>query len=110
MSEKININNTLNVYHENNLCKFEWDIEVLSKEYPLFKSSYDYLYKKHKTFELTVSEMLREIKMSNTDFYEKKKAGVGIPCYRQRSEKSRITFPIICVALFLATDFVLVHR
>jgi hypothetical protein len=92
----------------NNIDKFEWDIEVLSREYPLFRASYDYLFQKHNKFELTVSETLKEITMSNTDFYEKKKAGIGIPCYRQKTEKARITFPIICVALFLAFDFFLV--
>ena len=94
----------------NNLTKPASDIEVLSETYPLFRVSYDYLLQKHNKFELTVSEMLLETQMSNSDFYEKKKTGSGIPCYRQRSEKSRITFPIICVALFLATDFVIVDR
>ena len=106
---KIDTNHSLNVYHKNNLSKFEWDIDVLSKEFPLFKSSYDYLIQKHNKFELTVVETLSEIQMSPSDFYEKKKKGMGIPCYRQKDEKSRIYFPIICVALFLCSDFILVE-
>jgi len=86
-----------------------WDIEVLSEKYPLFLSSYNYLLKKHNKFELSVSETLKEIQMSSSTFYEKKKKGVGIPCYRQKDEKSRITFPIVCVALFLAKDLALVN-
>ncbi len=93
----------------NNFSQMEWDPEVLSKRYPLFMSSYDYLLQKHNKFELSVSEMLSEIQMSNSDFYEKKRKGVGIPCYRQKDEKSRIYFPVICVALFLSSDFVLVR-
>ena len=99
----------MNMYQRNNLTKFEWDIEVLSEKYPLFKANYDYLLQKHNKFELSVSEMLLEIQMSNSDFYEKKRKGVGIPCYRQKDEKARIYFPVICVALFLSSDFVLVR-
>lgn len=91
------------------LEKNVWDIEMLSKKYPLFLSSYDYLLKKHNKFELSLSETLKEIQMSPSTFYEKKKKCVGIPCYRQKDEKSRITFPIVCVALFLAQDLTLVN-
>jgi len=93
----------------NNLSKMEWNIEVLSEKYPLFNASYDYLIQKHNKFELTVAETLCELHMSPSDFYEKKKKGIGIPCYRQKDQKSRITFPIVCVALFLAKDLTLVN-
>ena len=98
----------MNICMKNNSTKLDLDIEVLSGKYPLFKTSYEYLIRKHNKFELTLDETLFEIKMSNSDFYEKKKKGKGIPCYRQKSEKSRITFPIICIALFFSTDFVFV--
>ena len=84
------------------------DIEYLTKRYPLFSSTYNYLLNKHNKFELTVAETLLEIQMSPADFYEKKKIGKGIPSYRQKSVKSRISFPVICVALFLSQDFQLV--
>ena len=93
----------------NNLSQREWDPEVLSKKNPLFKSKYDDLLWKHDKHELSVAETLLEIKMSSSDFYNKKKKGVGIPCYRQKKEKARISFPIVCVALFLSKDLNLVN-
>ncbi len=94
---------------DKNLEKSLWDVEMLSKKYPLFLSSYDYLLSKHNKFELSVSETLQEIQMSPSDFYAKKKEGVGIPSYRQKDEKARISFPLVCVALFLCKDFRLVN-
>jgi hypothetical protein len=81
------------------------DPKVLSKMYPLFAASYNYLLGKYDKYELTVAETLKEIQMSPTDFYLKKKKGKGIPIYRQKDEKSRITFPLVCIALFLSQDF-----
>lgn len=92
------------------LEKNDWDIEYLSKQYPMFGSKYSYLIEKYDRNDLSVSETLYEIKMSKSDFYEKKKRGVGIPSYRQKSEKSRIYFPVICVAVFLSQDFVKVDQ
>ena len=87
----------------------KWDIETLSKQNPLFKSNYQYLLQKHNKVELTVAETLIEIQMSNADFYAKKRQGTGIPSYRQKNENSRITFPVVCVALFLSEDLRLVN-
>lgn len=85
----------------------ELNIEELSNKYPLFDSTHNYLLKKYNKCELTVSETLHEIQMGPTDFYDKKKKGRGIPCYRQSDKKrSKIYFPIVCVALFLAQDFI----
>lgn len=84
----------------------EIDIDKLTQKYPLFQSTYEYLMKKHNKNELTVAVTLEEIDMSYSDFNAKKRVGKGIPCYRQKSEKSRIYFPVVCVALFLSQDFV----
>ena len=65
----------MNMYMRNDLTKFEWDIEVLSEKYPLFKANYDYLLQKHNKFELSGSEMMLELQMSNSDFYVKKEEG-----------------------------------
>ena len=91
-----------------NKSKYEWDLEVLSRKYPLFSASYTYLLNKHDKYELSVSETLKEIQMSPADFYVKKKKGQGIPSYRQKDEKSRISFPLVSIALYLSEDFKLV--
>lgn len=96
----------MNKHMHKNLYQEEWNLDELAMKHPLFRTCYDYLLQKYSKFELTVSEMLSEIQMSNSDFYEKKRKGVGIPSYRQKDEKSRIYFPIICVAIFLSQDFV----
>jgi len=83
-----------------------WDIDQLAKKYPIFTSTYRYLQKKYNKAELTVDEALSEIQMSTSDFYMKKKQGKGIPCYRQKDSRARITFPLICIAKFLSEDFV----
>lgn len=85
---------------------YKFSIEYLTEKYPLFTSTYEYLLAKHNKYELSVEETLVEIGMSTTDFYQKKKQGKGIPCYRQKSPKSKITFPLICIAIFLSEDFV----
>jgi len=94
---------------DKNLEKSVWDVEYLGKQYPMFTTTHQYLMKKYNKNDLSVDETLFEIKMSSSDFYEKKKKGIGIPCYRQSSQKSRIYFPIVCVAIFLSQDFVLVN-
>ena len=88
----------------------DFNIEQLTQKYPMFSSTYEYLVQKHSKHELTVSETLDEIGMSLSDFYEKKKRGQGIPSYRQKSHKSRITFPIVSIALFLSQDFIKVDK
>ncbi len=91
-----------------NISQFEWDPKVLSKKYPLFQASYSYLLGKYDKYELSVTETLKEIQMSPADFYAKKKKGQGIPGYRQKDEKSRISFPIVSIAVYLSEDFKLV--
>lgn len=91
---------------KNNINSTDLNIEELTIKYPLFASTYTYLLKKHNKHELSVVETLKEIEMSNSDFYTKKKKGKDIPCYRQKNEKSKISFPLVCVALFLSQDFV----
>jgi len=98
----------MNKYMHKNLYQEELNLDELSKKHQLFRSRYDYLLKKYEKIELTLSETLVEIHMSNSDFFEKKKKGVGIPCFRQKHDKSRIYIPVICVALFLAEDLKLV--
>lgn len=56
-----------------NLEKNVWDIEHLGKQYPMFTTTHQYLMKKYNKNDLSVDETLFEIKMSPTDFYEKKK-------------------------------------
>ncbi len=83
-----------------------FDIEELSKNYPLFLSYYNFYLQKYNKADLSLKEGLSEIKMSNTSFYDKKKKGKGIPCYRQENEKSKIFFPIVCVALYKSKGFI----
>ena len=99
----------MNKHMHKNLYQEEWNLDELAMKYPLFRSCYDYLLSKHNKYELSVSETLQEIQMSSSDFYAKKKEGTGIPSYRQKDEKARISFPIVCVALFLCKDLRLVN-
>lgn len=110
LNKKINTSTSYCEYYKNNLLELDLDIDLLSKKYPLFRTSYEYLIRKYNKFELSLGETLHEIQMSPSDFYKKKSEGKGIPCYRQAVGKSRIYFPIICIALYLSSDFVLVER
>ena len=82
------------------------NIEELSNKYPLFSSTYQYLLHKYNKCDLTAAETRIEIQMGYTDFSEKKKKGFGIPCYRQKHPKAKIFFPVLCIALFLAKDYI----
>ncbi len=86
------------------------EVDVLSKKYPLFKYRYDYLNNKYVNLDLNVKELCMEIKISSTTFNDRKKLGKRLPSYVQDEKNSTISFPIICVALFQAKNFVYIEN
>ncbi len=93
-----------------NFDYLELDLKVLANKYPLFPSRYSFLQTNFPTrLNLTVSEVISVLEISNSEFYERKKKGIKLPDYIQENEKSRIYFPLICVAVFMSKNFVKVY-
>ena len=87
----------------------DYDEEALIKKYPLFKSRNTYLQNKYPKLNMSASELIDELDISNSEFYERKKKGVKLPDYLQENEKGRIDFPVICVAIFMSKNLIKVY-
>ena len=93
-----------------NFDYLEYDEDMLIKKYPLFKYRHKQLQNKYPKFNMSASELIYELDISNAEFYERKKNGIKLPDYIQESEKGRIDFPIICVAVFMSKNLVKVFN
>jgi len=100
------------MFEKNKIKDFDYldyDEDVLIKKYPLFKSRNTYLQNKYPKLNLSASELIVELDISNSEFYERKKKGIKLPDYIQENEKSRIDFPVICVAVFMSRHLIRVY-
>lgn len=92
-----------------NFDYLNYDEDVLIQKYPLFKSRHAYLQNKYPKLNMSANELIDELGISNSEFYERKKKGKKLPDYIQENEKGRIDFPLICVAVFMSKNLVKVY-